>query len=145
MATEPIVIERVFNASINKVWDAISNRDEMKKWYFDLAEFKPEPGFEFSFVGGAEENKYTHLCRVTESVPGKKLSYTWRYEGYEGISEVIFELFPEGEKTKLILTHKGLETFPANPDFAKKNFVAGWTHIVNISLKEFLENGDSSK
>jgi uncharacterized protein YndB with AHSA1/START domain len=140
MNTEPILIERVFNAPVNKVWTAISNRDEMKKWYFDLAEFKPEPGFEFSFIGGTEENKYTHLCRVTEAIPGKKLSYTWRYEGYEGNSEVSFELFPEGEKTKLVLTHRGLETLPPNPDFAKENFIAGWTHIVNISLKDFLEN-----
>jgi uncharacterized protein YndB with AHSA1/START domain len=143
MTTEPIVIERVFNAPINKVWTAISNRDEMKKWYFDLAEFKPEPGFEFSFIGGTEENKYTHLCKVTEAIPGKKLSYTWRYEGYEGNSEVSFELFPEGEKTKLVLTHRGLNSFPPNPDFAKENFVAGWTHIVNISLKEFLEKDDA--
>ena len=96
MNTEPIVIEHVFNAPVNKVWAAISNRDEMKKWYFDLAEFKPEPGFDFSFVGGTEENKYTHLCRVTEAIPGKKLSYTWRYEGYEGNSEVSFELFALG-------------------------------------------------
>jgi hypothetical protein len=40
----------------------------------------------------------------------------------------------------LKLTHEGLETFPAsNTDFAKENFVAGWTHIVGTSLKEFVE------
>jgi uncharacterized protein YndB with AHSA1/START domain len=141
MSNEPIVIERVFNAPINTVWEAISNRDEMKKWYFDLAAFKPEPGFEFSFTAGKDGKKFLHLCKVTEAIPGKKLSYDWRYEGYEGNSNVTFELFPEGDKTKLILTHIGLDTFPVttDKDFAKENFVAGWTHIIHTSLKKFLE------
>ncbi|MDB5210238.1 MAG: hypothetical protein JWQ30_1065 [Sediminibacterium sp.] len=141
MQNEPIVMERVFDAPVQKVWEAISNKDEMKKWYFDLAEFKAEPGFEFSFLAGEEGKEYLHLCRVTEAVPGKKLSYTWRYDGYEGDSEVSFELFPEGDKTRLRLTHKGLETFPAqkNPDLKKENFVMGWTHILHTSLKDFLE------
>ena len=51
-----------------------------------------------------------------------------------------FELFSEGDKTKLVLTHSGLETFPsATNAFAKENFVEGWTHIINISLKDYLE------
>ncbi|MES2330442.1 MAG: SRPBCC domain-containing protein [Bacteroidota bacterium] len=141
MQNEPIVMERVFNAPVQKVWEAISNKDEMKKWYFDLAEFKAEPGFEFSFLAGEEGKEYLHLCRITEAIPGKKLSYTWRYDGYEGDSEVSFELFPEGDKTRLRLTHKGLETFPAqkNPDLKKENFVMGWTQILHTSLKNFLE------
>jgi hypothetical protein len=70
----------------------------------------------------------------------RKITYSWRYEGYEGISYVSFELFPEGDKTRLILTHKNLETFPKNnPDFGKENFVAGWTHIIGISLSAYLE------
>jgi len=49
-------------------------------------------------------------------------------------------LFAEGNKTRVKLTHTGLETFPAsNADFAKGNFVQGWTHIIGTSLKEYLE------
>ncbi|HEY8895376.1 MAG TPA: SRPBCC domain-containing protein, partial [Niastella sp.] len=58
---------------------------------------------------------------------------------YEGNSFVTFELYPEGNGTRLKLTHEGLETFPMNPDFAKKNFMEGWTQIIGTSLKEFLE------
>ena len=140
MNNEPIIIERTYNAPTTKVWKAISDKNEMKRWYFDLAEFKPEVGFEFQFYGGKEERQYLHLCRITEVVVGKKLTYSWRYDGYEGISYVTFELFNEGNQTRLILTHKGLESFPvSNPDFGKENFVEGWTHIVGISLKEFVE------
>ena len=139
MANEPFVIERTFNAPVEKVWKAITDKNEMKQWYFDLAEFKPEVGFEFQFEGGTENKRYLHLCKVTEVLPQKKLTYSWRYDGYEGNSFVTFELFSEGEKTRLKLTHAGLETFPANPDFAKENFVAGWNHIIGKSLPEYLE------
>jgi len=139
MEDKAIVIERTFNASVEKVWKAITNRTEMKKWYFDLKEFKPELGFEFQFEGGTEENKYLHLCKIREVITGKKITYSWRYYGYTGISFVTFELFSEGDKTRVKLTHEGLESFPANnPDFARKNFGQGWTHIIGTSLKEYL-------
>ncbi|HRG88609.1 MAG TPA: SRPBCC domain-containing protein, partial [Chitinophagales bacterium] len=63
--TEPFVIERLLNAPVALVWKAISNKEEMKKWYFDLAAFKPEVGFEFSFTAGSETKQYLHLCKVT--------------------------------------------------------------------------------
>ena len=50
-----------------------------------------------------------------------------------------FELFAEGNKTRVRLTHEGLETFPKLPAFAKANFAAGWTEIVGTSLKNFVE------
>lgn len=137
----PFVIEKIYNAPVEKVWKAITDKDQMKQWYFDLAEFKPEPGFEFQFYGeGRKGEKYLHLCKISEVVPLKKLKYSWRYKGYEGISFVTFELFSETGRTRLKLTHEGLETFPANnPDFAKESFAEGWTYITGKSLKEFLE------
>ena len=66
----------------SKVWKAITDRDDMKKWYFDIAEFRPEVGFEFHFRAGDEKKKYLHLCRITEVIPDKKLAYSWRYEGH---------------------------------------------------------------
>lgn len=140
MNNEPIRIEGTFNMPAIKVWKAITNRDQMAKWYFDLKEFKPEVGFEFQFEGiGKDNKKFLHLCKITEVEFCKKLSYAWRYDGYEGNSLVTFELFTGGETTRVKLTHTGLETFPNTSDFAKQNFVEGWTHIIGKSLKEFLE------
>ncbi len=82
MKRDPIVIEPTLNASIEKVWKAITDKNQMKKWYFDLSDFNPEPGFEFQFVGGKDDKSYLHLCKITELVPGKKMQYSWRYEGY---------------------------------------------------------------
>lgn len=136
----PLVIERTFDAAVDRVWQAITERSLMKQWYFDLAEFKPEPGFEFQFYGGTEERRYLHLCKVVGVIPLKKITYSWRYDGYEGNSFVTFELFDEGMKTRLKLTHEGLGSFPkSNPDLARGNFVEGWTSLIGTSLKEFLE------
>ena len=138
---QSLVFERTYHASIQKVWEAITVKEEMKKWYFDLDEFKPEPGFEFEFTAGATNDKqYRHLCKVTEVFPEKKLTYSWRYDGYPGNSSVTFELFEKGNDTLLKLTHAGLESFPAsNPDFARSNFIQGWTHFVHSALKGFVE------
>ena len=138
---EPFVIERTYPAPVERVWNAITQPAEMKLWYFDLPDFKPEVGVEFQFMGGpTEDRQYKHLCKITEVIPKKKLAHSWRYEGYAGNTLVTFELFDEGTQTRLKLTHEGLETFPSdNPDLAKENFAEGWTMIIGTSLKEYLE------
>jgi len=140
MKNEPFVIERVYNAPVEKVWQAITNRDRMEQWYFKLKEFKPEAGFVFEFEGGPPEKTYLHRCQITEAIPNKKLTHSWTYVGYPGQSFVTWELFDEGGKTRVKLTHAGLETFPAdNTDFARKNFEMGWTEITGTSLRNFVE------
>jgi uncharacterized protein YndB with AHSA1/START domain len=139
MKNEPVIIERLLVAPSERVWKAITDKTEMKKWYFDIAQFEPRVGFEFTFEGRSDDKTYIHLCKITEVIPGKKLSHTWRYAGYPGLSNLTYKLFPEGDKTRLRLTHKGLETFPQdNPDFARESFAGGWNHIIGTALPEFL-------
>lgn len=141
MSVNSVQIEQLYASPIEKVWRAITDKDAMKQWYFDFQEFRAESGFEFRFWGGpAEDRQYLHICRITEVLPGKKLAYSWRYDGYIGTTLVTFELFEEGEQTRVRLTHEGLETFPANvPDLARENFEEGWNSIICYSLKEYLE------
>ncbi len=136
---EPIVMERTFDAPVGRVWTALTDVNEMRQWYFDLKEFKPEIGFEFEFLVEHEGNTYHHVCKVTEVIPQEKIAYTWRYKGEPGDSLVTFEIFPEGDKTRLKLTHSGIETFPKTPAYARKNFEAGWTQLIVSELKEFVE------
>ena len=145
MKNEPVVVERAYHASAEKVWQAITEKEKMKQWYFDIQDFKPEVGCEFQFIGGTDKKKYLHLCKITEVIVGDKIAYSWRYDGYEGVPYVTFELAREGALTKVKLTHDGLETFPGNnPDFAKESFTAGWTYIIGTALKEFVETAISS-
>ncbi len=140
---QSVTLERIFDAPPEKIWQALSDNSQMKRWYFDLPDFRPEVGFQFQFKGGpAPERQYTHLCEVVEVIAGQKIAYTWRYEGYAGDSLVTFEIVPRSDgQTLLRLSHTGLETFPQdNEDLATKNFEEGWNHILNISLKKYLEN-----
>jgi uncharacterized protein YndB with AHSA1/START domain len=141
MKNELLILERTYNAPSEKVWKALTDSEALKQWSFDILGFKAEVGFEFQLLMGKDENnQYLHICKVTEVIPGKKLTYSWRYDGYAGMSYVTFELFPEGEQTRLKFTHAGIETFPAdNPDFAKENFAEGWTYTVD-ELKAFIES-----
>ena len=142
---EAVIVERTFDAPVSRVWKALTDVDQMRVWYFDLKEFKLQIGFEFEFVVEHEGNAYHHLCKVTEVIPEKKIAYTWRYKGEVGDSLVTFELFGEGDRTRLKLTHSGIETFPKTPAYARKNFEAGWTEIVGSELKRFVENAEKKK
>ena len=141
METSPIVVEQIVSAPVAEVWQAIATKEQMKKWYFDLQEFKAEPGFKFSFSGGPEDGvQYLHECEVIEVSVNRKLCYSWRYKGYEGMSYVSFELEDRGEQTLVKLMHTGLDSFPQdNNDFAKANFEAGWKEIIGSSLPKYLE------
>ncbi|PYK04548.1 MAG: SRPBCC domain-containing protein [Verrucomicrobia bacterium] len=142
---EAVIIERTLNAPVAQVWKALTDVDQMRQWYFDLKEFKPEVGFEFEFVVEHEGTTYHHLCRVTEVISEKKIAYTWRYKNEPGDSLVTIELFAEGNKTRLKLTHSGIETFPKTPAYARKNFEAGWTQIIGSELKQFVEKTGKKK
>jgi len=132
---QAVVIERTYNAPVEKVWKALTDVDQMRQWYFDLKEFKPEVGFEFSFAVEHEGASYHHVCKITEVIPQKKIAYTWR---------VTFELFADGDKTRLRLTHEGLDTFPKLPAYARTNFEKGWTEIIGSSLKQYVEENKRS-
>jgi uncharacterized protein YndB with AHSA1/START domain len=141
--TEPadaVVVERLFDAPVATVWKALTDVEQMRQWYFDLKDFKPQVGFEFEFVVEHEGNSYHHLCKITEVVPQKKIAYSWRYKDEPGDSLVTFEMVPDGNGTRLKLTHTGIETFPKTQAYARKNFEAGWTAIIGSELKEFVES-----
>jgi uncharacterized protein YndB with AHSA1/START domain len=129
-----VVVERTYNASAKTIWAAITELDQMKQWYMkEINSFKPEVGFETEFSVRHEGKEFPHLWKVTEVVPEKKITYDWRFAGNSGISYVTFELIPHAERTRLKITHTGLESFNAknNPDLARRNFQQGWLQLVD--------------
>ncbi|WP_443939148.1 SRPBCC family protein [Pedobacter sp. MW01-1-1] len=142
MKDEPVVVTH--DASPERIWKALTQNDELKQWYFQLEDFKPEVGFKFQFSGGPDDGpQYLHLCEIKEVLENEKITYSWVYEGNEGYSEVSWELSPLGDKTKLTLTHTGIDSFASGgSDFGKSSFNAGWTYFVNEALGGYLEKND---
>jgi len=136
---QPLIVERIFNAPVDKVWKAITDKNHIQEWLFEIEELRLEPGFEFQFVAGKGNVNYLVLCKVIEVIKGRKFSYSWRYEGFRGDSQVTFELFPEADGTRLKLTHAGLETFPmSKPGFLNGYFQPEWDAYINTRLKNAL-------
>jgi uncharacterized protein YndB with AHSA1/START domain len=138
---EPIIVEQVFDTSIENVWKAITVLDKMKQWFFNnIPSFDPVVGFETRFIIQVEDRVFPHVWKLTEVIPMKKITYNWRYEGYLGCAIVIFELFENGNQIKLRLTSTTIESFPDNiPEFKRESGVEGWNYFIKKSLKQYLE------
>jgi len=81
----PLIVERTFPVAAERLWTALTDSQEMKQWYLNLPGFKAVVGYEFEFMTGkTKDTEFKHLCRITEVVPDKKISYTWRYDGFAG-------------------------------------------------------------
>ena len=139
---DPVIVEETFNLPAAKVWEAITDHSQMIQWYFDnIPGFKPEIGFETQFIIENEGRTFPHMWKVTEAIPNKSITYTWRFEGYPGDSYVTFDLSEEGSQTKLRLTVTVLEDFPDEiPEFRRESCLGGWNYFINNRLKEFLKN-----
>lgn len=87
MNSKNLVVERVFDVDMHTVWRAITEKELMKQWYFDLEDFRAEVGFRFEFWADDDKGKrWKHLCEITDVNPETKLVYSWKYDGYSGIS-----------------------------------------------------------
>jgi uncharacterized protein YndB with AHSA1/START domain len=138
---EPIVVEHTYKAPVSAVWEAITDRENMRRWFFEeMTDFRPVVGFETEFTHHHEGQDYVHQWKVTEVVPERKITYGWRYRGYPGDSSVTWELYGVPGGTRLRLTHKGQETFPQdNPVFSRASCRAGWEYLLHESLASFLK------
>ena len=136
----PIVVEQFFDAAQGELWNAITNADEMKQWYFDvIPEFKAEVGFSTKFIVNAGERIFPHCWTVTQVNPGKAISYQWTFDGYPGKSISHWELTTKANKTTLRLTAEVLEPSPDNiPEFERESGVAGWNYFIKERLADYM-------
>lgn len=142
MSSQPIILEQVFDSTIQQVWEAITDPTQMRQWFFEqIVSFKAEVGFCTEFDVAFEGRHFIHQWKVTEVLPERKIAYDWRYASYSGDSKVIWELASESHQTKLRLTVQGLETFPQDmPEFTRESCIQGWTFFLGERLKKFLNN-----
>lgn len=139
---EPIIVEQHFEKTMNVVWKAITEPDQMTKWFFEnIPDFKPEVGFKTQFNVQSGERNFFHLWEIIDVDQGKKIVYDWRYQEYAGIGKVTFELVEKDGQTILKLINEGLESFPKDiPEFTKESCVGGWTYFIKERLKTYLDD-----
>ena len=103
-----VTIRRTIDAPREHVWDALTDPEEMKRWYgADLMEvqihtFEAEPGGAFSLTMDDGENRYDIDGTIVDVVEYERLVHTWY------VGRVTFELTDVGEGCEVVLTHEGL-------------------------------------
>lgn len=140
--SNPIIVEYKVNAPIERVWKALTDKTEMRSWYFDIPDFELETGKVFNFYEPGDEKKYHHQAEVVEIIPEQKLKHTWTYPKFSNEKTMVtWELQPQGNETLVKLIHDGIDNFSdLGENFSQNAFTEGWNGIIGQSLKPYLEN-----
>ena len=141
---DPVIVEQIFEVNKERIWKAITELDEMIRWYFDnIPDFKPVVGFRTEFNVISEERNFLHKWHITEVIPNRKIVYNWQYEDYEGSADVCFEVSDSEGRAKLELKVMVLEDFSEGiPEFTRESCLNGWKYFINNRLKEYLMGDD---
>jgi len=89
------VAERVYATDPADLWDALTNRERIPRWFLPV-DGDLKLGGRYQLVGNAGGT-------ITRCEPPKALDVTWEFAG--ATSWVNVRLRPEGERTRLILEH----------------------------------------
>lgn len=139
---KPIIIEHIFDSPVEVIWKALTELDQMHQWFFEnIKEFKLTAGFETQFLIKSETRDFLHLWEIKEVMPPHKLVVNWKFEGYEGEADVIFQLSESNNKTKLRLVNKVIRSFPQDiPEFTRESCIGGWNFFIKQNLKNYIDN-----
>lgn len=138
----PIVAIHTYNCTPTQLWKALTDIDEMRQWYFEaLPDFKPELGFETSFLLTNEGRNFTHQFKILEVEPEKLIKYTFNFAEYDGDGYVIFKVEADKIGSKLTLTNVVTKPYPENiPEFKRESGVAGWEYFLGQQLKNYIDS-----
>jgi len=140
-APDTIRLERMLDAPVETVWRYLTEGELRAQWFaggndaveggdLDLvfdhdnlsADDAPYPADYAKYKGAVSHEK------VVRFEPRRVLAYTFG-EGKNGIAT--FELFPEGDRTRLVLTHSGIQSPTGDRDFG-----SGWnSHLTVLQEK----------
>jgi uncharacterized protein YndB with AHSA1/START domain len=136
-APDTIRLERTLDAPIETVWRYLTQAHLRRHWFMGGTD--ATPGGEFELLNdhdnlSDEDAPYpesyapykgkTWTERVIRFEPPRLLETTFQ-SGQNG--QVMFELFPEGDRTRLVLTHKGIVSGTGAQDFG-----SGWNSHLTV-------------
>jgi uncharacterized protein YndB with AHSA1/START domain len=136
-APDTIRLERLLDADPETVWRYLTQAELRRQWFMGGTDARPDGEFELL-------NDHDNLSEEDVPYPESYAPYkgkTWnekvlRFEpprllettfqgGKNGV--VTFELFTEGDRTRLVLTHSGIESGTGAQDFG-----SGWNSHLTV-------------
>ena len=138
--TDKFVYVTYIRTTPEKMWEALTKPEFTRQFWFGIAQESTfEPGAPWKLVGS--EGKVYDTGEVLECDPPKRLVLKWRNEfkpelKAEGYSRCTMELEPDGEITKLTITH----TIDREGSKFIEAVSGGWPKVLS-GLKSLLETG----
>ncbi len=151
----PIELCMTIDVPEEKVFHALTDAQQLMRWFPTLVENEPVPGGKLMFAWEypQDPNKNHMRCgEYVEVIPNKVVSHTWDVRPRRELGEehpsadeakstvVEYRLTPEGDdSTRLMLVHSGWEMGP-EWDRLREAHVRAWTFYL-ANLKSYLESG----
>jgi uncharacterized protein YndB with AHSA1/START domain len=147
MTIEPIIKEVIIDAPASKVWAALTESRQLAKWFHESDDYTGEVNKTFHMDVVHEGKNYMHTLTIKEMENEKKLGLEWHIAGDPGKTYVTYELSPEGESTKVTVTHSGFNMLSPAKDAMKsrEGYNEGWDHVLFSLLKPYVETGEVKK
>jgi uncharacterized protein YndB with AHSA1/START domain len=137
IAPDAIRLERLLDATPETVWRYLTEAELRQQWFMGGTDAKPGSDFELLVdhdklsdedvpypENYAQSKGKTWTEKVIRFEPPRLLETTFQ-GGKNGT--VTYELFPEGNKTRLVLTHSGIVSGTGAQDFG-----GGWTSHLTV-------------
>jgi len=126
-----ITKEKVFNHSIDKVWNAITKAEELSTWFIQ-ADFKAEKGYHYTFTSEPNEKGCTTITGTVKEANPYTLIYTWIVDGTKVETTVTWKLETVENGTKLSLEHSGIENYAGETVITMfESFNGGWDNCMS--------------
>jgi uncharacterized protein YndB with AHSA1/START domain len=137
---ETAVINTTINAPVEKVWEALTTPELIKKYFFGThVKSDWKVGSSIIFTGEWEGKTYEDKGTIKELEPNKKLKYTY-WSSMSGIEDkpenyvnITYDLTADGENTQLTITQ---DNIPGKE--MKEHSIENWNKVAN-GLKKLLE------
>lgn len=127
-----LIMKQVFPTSREKLFEAWTNPDELKKWFapgdadvpFAELDLKVGGRYRIGIQDHTNNRLYIATGAYREIHPSEKLVFTWTWEGEPAFGEtlVTVEFHGQGTETEMILVHELFQTSKLRDDHKK-----GWS------------------
>ena len=143
MSDRTIVLTRSLNASPGEVFHALTDAQELSRWWTTSAESDARTGGAFAYVFEFADSSrnHTYVGEYLDVTPAERVSYPWLAGA--GATVVDVRLRQEGEGTELTLTHSGWGE-GAEADEAVALHEQGWSFFLD-NLVAHLDRGEDQR
>lgn len=120
--TLTIVFERRYTKPLEKIWAALTVPERLTDWFAEASLDRLAVGgtYQLYFTGA----DYRSIARITALDPPRTVAWTWSEVDGSKPSQVRWDLEPDGDGTRLTLTHSGL-----SPEEAKGVDIGWHAHL----------------